>query len=268
MLWLIGMRTTRQGRHRWHTCLKIEAPFFTWLAFTSRVMPYKHLCCLSNASMPGIVKVCMTEKQDPESILVEANVYDTWVPEPYKLEFSKRVSKGDEIHNTLHDILVKYAAPRNLSKGFYEISIAEVSKFFDLIEEKPSRQVKKFVSSSDAYRMFRKERIRLPFTTEEIEGCRHEPITTNRIRNIMSAWRKEMYIKDINIDLNTQEFIEYLIEDFGEPVNGKEWHTIKVFGSDHEVADWDAAHVLTTSGKIKVFTITDDLPSANENTTS
>jgi len=189
----------------------------------------------------------MTEKQDPESILLEANVYDTWVPEPYKLEFSKRVSKGDEIHNTLHDILVKYAAPRNLSKGFYEISIAEVSKFFDLIEEKPSRQLKNFVFSFDAYKMFRKERIRLPFTTEEIEECRHEPITTNKIRTIMSAWRKEMGMKDIYVDFNAQEAIKRLTEEFGEPVNGKEWHTIKVFGSDDAVADWDTAHAVGTS---------------------
>ena len=201
-------------------------------------MTYKHLCCLSNASMPGIVKVCMTEKQDPESILIEANVYDTWVPEPYKLEFSKRVSKGDEIHKTLHDLLVKYAAPRNLSKGFYEISIAEVSKFFDLIEEKPPRQLNKGLSSSDVYRMFRSQRIRLPVTTEEIEECRNEPMLTNKIKTIISAWRKEA-----RLDLNMQETIEHLKEEFGEPVNGKEWHTIKVFGSDYAVADWDAAHV-------------------------
>ena len=180
----------------------------------------------------------MTEKQDPESILIEANVYDTWVPEPYKLEFSKRVSRGDEIHKTLHDLLVKYAAPRNLSKGFYEISIAEVSKFFDLIEEKPSRQLNKDLSSLDVYRMFRSQRIRLPLTTGEIEERWKEPITTNKIKTIISAWRKEAHL-----DLNMQETIEHLKEEFGEPVNGKEWHTIKVFGSDDAVADWDAAHV-------------------------
>jgi hypothetical protein len=38
-----------------------------------------------------------------------------------------------------------------------------------------------------------------------------------------------------------------MAEEYGEPVNGKEWVKIRVFGSDGEVADWDAAHAANTS---------------------
>jgi hypothetical protein len=41
--------------------------------------------------------------------------------------------------------------------------------------------------------------------------------------------------------------INRLIEEFGEPVNGKEWPTIKVFASDEMVADWDADHAVASS---------------------
>jgi hypothetical protein len=77
---------------------------------------------------------------------------------------------------------------------------------------------------------------------EEKMECRNEPIVTNKIKTIIMAWKK-----DARVDLNAQEAINRLTEEFGEPVNGKEWPTIKVFGSDDSVADWDAAHAAQTS---------------------
>jgi phage/plasmid-associated DNA primase len=100
----------------------------------------------------------------------------------------------------------------------------------------------KYKGDFDVFARFRSERIREPVTMEEKMECRNEPITTNKIKTIIMAWRKEA-----RVDLNTQEAINRLTEEFGEPVNGKEWPTIKVFGSDESVADWDAAHAAQTS---------------------
>jgi phage/plasmid-associated DNA primase len=100
----------------------------------------------------------------------------------------------------------------------------------------------KYKGDFDVFARFRGERIREPVTMEEKMECRNEPITTNKIKTIIMAWRK-----DARVDLNAQEAINRLTEEFGEPVNGKEWHTIKVFGSDDAVVDWDAAHAVTTS---------------------
>ena len=93
-------------------------------------------------------------------------------------------------------------------------------------------QARKDLTNHDIYDAFRKERVRISVTQED-----EMPITTNKIKTIVMAWRKEM-----RVDLNTQWVIIRLTEEFGEPVNGKEWPMIKVFGSDESVADWDANH--------------------------
>ena len=100
----------------------------------------------------------------------------------------------------------------------------------------------KYKGDFDVFARFRSERIREPVTMEEKMECRNEPIVTNKIKTIIMAWKKEA-----RVDLNAQEAINRLTEEFGEPVNGKEWPTIKVFGSDDSVADWDAAHAAQTS---------------------
>jgi hypothetical protein len=100
----------------------------------------------------------------------------------------------------------------------------------------------KYKGDFDVFARFRGERIREPVTMEEKMECRNEPITTNKIKTIITNWRKEA-----RVDLNSQEAINRLTEEFGEPVNGKEWHTIKVFGSDDAVVDWDTAHAVGTS---------------------
>jgi len=100
----------------------------------------------------------------------------------------------------------------------------------------------KYKGDFDVFARFRGERIRQPVTMDEKMQCRDEPMTTNKIRTIITAWKKEA-----RVDLNAQEAINRLTEEFGEPVNGKEWHTIKVFGSDDAVVDWDTSHAAQTS---------------------
>jgi hypothetical protein len=69
-----------------------------------------------------------------------------------------------------------------------------------------------------------------------------EPVTTNKIKTIVAAWKK-----DARVELNTQDVVNRMTEEFGEPLNGKEWQTIRVFASDEMVADWDAAQAANTS---------------------
>ena len=48
-----------------------------------------YLYCFSNSSMPGILKIGMTERT-PDIRLSEANSSNTWKPPtPYKIEFAK-----------------------------------------------------------------------------------------------------------------------------------------------------------------------------------
>jgi hypothetical protein len=50
------------------------------------------------------------------------------------------------------------------------------------------------------------------------------------------------------VELNIQDVINRLTEDFGEPTNGgKLWPTIKVFAADDLALDWDVSHAANHS---------------------
>lgn len=100
----------------------------------------------------------------------------------------------------------------------------------------------KYKENFDIYARFRSERVREPVTIEEKMKCRNEPVVTNKIKTIVSSWKK-----DARVELNSQDVINRLTEEFGEPINGKEWPTIEVFGSDEAVVDWDISHAANSS---------------------
>jgi len=100
----------------------------------------------------------------------------------------------------------------------------------------------KYKENFDIYARFRGERVREPVTMEEKMECISDPITTNKIKTIVVNWRKEA-----KVDLNVQDVVNRLTEEFGEPTNGKEWQTIKVFAADDLVADWDTSHEVNAS---------------------
>jgi len=93
-----------------------------------------YIYCFSNPSMPGILKIGMTERS-PEIRLKEANKADTWKPPtPYKIELTKKVINPKQKETTLHSLLSKYANRTNDKREFFQISIQEIKIFFDLID--------------------------------------------------------------------------------------------------------------------------------------
>jgi len=104
------------------------------------------------------------------------------------------------------------------------------------------RASNKYKDDFDTCARFISERVREPITIEEKMACREELITSNKIKNIVSAWKREAHV-----ELNHQDVLNRLTAEYGEPQRGKEWPTIKVFGSDDATADWDTAHAVQTS---------------------
>lgn len=100
----------------------------------------------------------------------------------------------------------------------------------------------KYKDNFDICARFISERVREPVTIEEKMKCRNQPMKTTKIGTIISAWKKEA-----RVELNAQDVVNRLTEEFGEPVNGKEWTTIEVFSSDDEVSNWDALHAVGSS---------------------
>ena len=92
-----------------------------------------YLYCFSNPSMPGILKIGMTERT-PEVRLKEANSSDTWrPPTPYIIEFAKRVMCPKEKETILHTILSKYTERIHQNREFFRVSVEEVKNFLDNI---------------------------------------------------------------------------------------------------------------------------------------
>ena len=97
-------------------------------------MTHGYLYCFSNQSMPGILKVGMTERT-PEIRLNEANSSDTWrPPKQYKIEFAKKVLNPKQKETTLHNLLSQYTERINPKREFFRVSSEEVKTFFDLID--------------------------------------------------------------------------------------------------------------------------------------
>ena len=93
-----------------------------------------YIYCFSNPSMPGLLKVGMTERT-PEERLSEANASDTWrPPTPYKIEFAKKVSNPSQKEKTLHTLLEQYTDRINPRREFFRVSQKEVFKFFELMD--------------------------------------------------------------------------------------------------------------------------------------
>lgn len=93
-----------------------------------------YIYCFSNVSMPGILKVGMTERT-PEARLGEANTSDTWrPPTPYKIEFAKKVSSACGKEKTLHILLEQYTDRIHPRREFFRVSKEEVRKFLDLMD--------------------------------------------------------------------------------------------------------------------------------------
>lgn len=93
-----------------------------------------YVYCFSNESMPGILKVGMTERT-PTIRLGEANSSDTWrPPTPYKIEFAKKVANPKHKETILHTLLSQYTDRINPKREFFRVSPENVKTFFELMD--------------------------------------------------------------------------------------------------------------------------------------
>ena len=88
--------------------------------------------CLSNPSMPELVKIGMTERT-PEERAKELST--TGVPTPFVIEFAKKVKNPAQKEATLHALLEKYAERMNARREFFRTTPDVVRQFFDLMDD-------------------------------------------------------------------------------------------------------------------------------------
>lgn len=93
-----------------------------------------YLYCMTNASMPSLLKIGMTERT-PEERLRDANSHDTWrPPTPYVIEFAKQVQHPKQKEATLHRLLEQYTDRVHPRREFFRVGMEELRLFFDLMD--------------------------------------------------------------------------------------------------------------------------------------
>ena len=92
------------------------------------------LYCLSNPSMPGLYKIGRTSKTPEERA---TQLFTTSVPEPFVIEFAKKVINAAEKERHLHRILEEYHE-RKPGREFFRVpSVEPIRAFFDLMDGEP-----------------------------------------------------------------------------------------------------------------------------------
>ena len=91
-----------------------------------------YVYCMTNASMPGIVKIGMT-LDAPEDRAKELSS-STGVPTPFRVEISKRVANPYDKEQAMHELLSTLGFRINERREFFNCSMKIVEALFALID--------------------------------------------------------------------------------------------------------------------------------------
>ncbi len=158
-----------------------------------------YVYCFANDSMPGILKIGMTERT-PEERLNEANTSNTWKPPtPYYIVCSKKVNDPKEKEKKIHAFLKEDRLQTN--REFFRISVDKVVLLFDLMTEcSCSPESKKYIvpKQNNYFEEFRQDCIR-PSESGEIRGI--------KLLEAFEEWYKLRYVKQLP---KWRELFEYI----------------------------------------------------------
>ena len=82
-----------------------------------------YIYCFSNQSMPGILKIGMTQRTPEERV---KELFTTGVALPFNIEFAKKVNNIKDKEISLHKLLEKYSIRVNPDREFFRVSLDEV----------------------------------------------------------------------------------------------------------------------------------------------
>lgn len=87
--------------------------------------------CLSNKSMPGLLKIGQT-KNCPQ--IRAEKLQSTGVPLPFKIEIAKKVLHFEKKEKLIHSILESFDKRVNPKREFFEVEVNVVKSIFELID--------------------------------------------------------------------------------------------------------------------------------------
>jgi hypothetical protein len=179
-----------------------------------------YVYCFANDSMPGLLKIGMTERS-PEERLSEANAADTWrPPSPYYIVCSKKVNNPKEKEKKIHAFLKEERVQTN--REFFRISLDKVVLLFDLMAECscPPESKKHIEPKRPDYEYFRQTYIR-PSTSGKIRE--------SELYEVFVDWFKTYHGKHLPKGKELFEFIsKYYENDTSVTKNMNSWHGVEL----------------------------------------
>jgi len=93
-----------------------------------------YVYCLSNPCYIGLVKVGEIHTEGKTPLDRAKELFTTGVPEPFKVEFAKKVKDPKQKEGILHQLLEQYTERHSNRREFFRVSVAQVRLFFDLMD--------------------------------------------------------------------------------------------------------------------------------------
>ncbi len=182
-------------------------------------MSFGYVYCMSNPSMPGMMKVGYTERPVEER-LQEANQSNTWIPTPFLLEISRFVNDPQKKETTMHKILGKDRV--NPKREFFRTDVETVQMLFDLMD---TCAVPEPEPTDNESRLLGQEVIRLFLDTYIYPSdIFQEAVQWPKIASMFQSWKREQgYSAGATLKLR-----EMLVEVYGKPNRGEGWTTFQI----------------------------------------
>jgi hypothetical protein len=181
-----------------------------------------YVYCFANDSMPGLLKIGMTERT-PEERLDEANASDTWrPPTPYNIVISKKVNEPRKKEKILHEILKEYRV--KLNREFFRVSVEKIFPLFDLMDgEYPNKETNNSVifELKDIKYPNTKQEVNISvifeqFTSKYIDIKSDSKIREYELYEVFSDWYRLMHGKKIP---KVKELFDYIKMKYSETPN-------------------------------------------------
>lgn len=180
-------------------------------------MSFGYVYCISNPSMPGLLKIGFTTRPHEER-LQEANQPNTWIPTPFAYEFFKFVVNPQQKESTIHKILTQDRI--NPNREFFRTGVDKVRLLFDLMDstQVPEPEEDTRMVGDDVLRLFLDT-----FVYPAETGC-GESVHWTKIEAFFKTWKREKGI----VGGNAMKLRDLLIEAYGPPIRAEGWTAFRL----------------------------------------
>jgi hypothetical protein len=174
-------------------------PMPPYIRYCSLKMADGYIYCLSNPSIPGLLKIGTTTRTPEERA---RELFTTGVATPFKVEFSRRTENSLKKEKGIHKVLDHYRIP---SREFFAISVEEAARVIDTYL---SENIPVFLTVEDVLRSEDVSTV----DKKRMVACLKKNISYQELKDYYDSLtgdeKESFYNSMFNVWEETQKFIE------------------------------------------------------------